>query len=334
MEIDIIKKIVKASGVTSGELILIHFWGEDSDIGLMHKFAVAVAELGASSLELQQSRTHNSNLFSTVTKTSFNNNYYSIFNEVDAVLDIFTYKPIVLNCKLPDEQMDCYRTYMRNIFQIFMKKKRFTQIRIPTVENAKETDLEPSEFMERMTKAYDIDYDKLKETCEKKITELREAEEIILHTGDNCRLRIVTENRNWIADCGDGDWPCGEVYIAPIEERTEGTVFYNKLYMEDIGVFENVTLTIKEGVIINSNTDLINQFLENNPKENLTVCELGFGCNENIISAAGYAVLDEKMIGTFHVAIGDNSMFGGKNKADLHIDLVGTATVELKYRIA
>lgn len=334
MEIDIIKKIVKASGVTQGELILIHFWGEDSDIDLMHKFAVAVAELGAASLELQQSRTHNCNLFRAATKTTPNEKYYSIFKEIDAVLDIFTYKPVVLNCTLQNEQMDCYRDYMKNIFQVFMKKERFTQIRIPTAENAKETGLEPSEFIERMTKAYDIDYDKLKVSCEKKITELKEAEEILIHTGDNCTLSIITKSRDWIADCGDGDWPCGEVYIAPIEEKTKGTIFYSKLYLGDIGEFENVTLTIKEGVIINSNSELINQFLKQNPKENLTVCELGFGCNENIVSAAGYAVLDEKMIGSFHIAIGDNSMFGGKNRADLHIDLVGTATVELKHTIA
>lgn len=329
MKTDIIKKIVKASGVNQGELILLHFWGEDRDIDLMHKFAVAVAELGASSMEVQQSRTHNSNIFKSVSQASYNDKYYSIFNQVDAVLDIFTYKPIVLETELPKEQMDYYLSYMRNIFHVFMKKKRFTQIRIPTVENAKESGLEPSEFIERMTKAYDIDYDNLKVTCEKKITEFSKAREILLHTGDNCILKLVTENRNWIADCGDGDWPCGEVYIAPVEDQTEGTVFYNKLYLEDTGVFENIVLTIKEGVIINSNSELFNQFLEKNSKENLTVCELGFGCNDNILSITGYTVLDEKMSGTFHVAIGDNSMFGGKNNADIHIDFVGTASIEL-----
>lgn len=33
MNIDIIKKNVKASGVLPGEFVLIHYWGEDSDKG-------------------------------------------------------------------------------------------------------------------------------------------------------------------------------------------------------------------------------------------------------------------------------------------------------------
>ena len=33
-----IEKIVKASGVSSGELILIHFWGEDTDKHIANAF--------------------------------------------------------------------------------------------------------------------------------------------------------------------------------------------------------------------------------------------------------------------------------------------------------
>lgn len=45
--------------------------------------------------------------------------------------------------------------------------------------------------------------------------------------------------------------------------------------------------------------------------------------NPNITELIGYTVLDEKMAGTFHIAIGDNTMFGGKNSTPLHMDFVG-----------
>lgn len=329
MEFELIRKIVNASGIKEGELVAVQFWGEDSDITIMHHFAVAVAELGASPLELQQSRLHNRDLFTTAKETSFDEKYFSVFEKVDTVMDVFTYQPVVLNYKISDEQMSNYRNYMRRLFHSFMKKNRFLQIRIPTTENAQESNIEPAEYIERMTKAYDIDYVKLKEICNEKIEELRAARQIILHTDDACRLKLVTENRNWIADCGDGDWPCGEVYIAPIEEKTEGTIFYHKLFLEDTGVFENVILTVEAGAVIGSNHAVVNEFIKSRTKENLTVCELGFGCNENVTSLCGYTVLDEKMLHTFHIALGDNTMFGGSNPADSHIDLVGTAEVEM-----
>ncbi|SHJ45205.1 Leucyl aminopeptidase (aminopeptidase T) [Anaerocolumna jejuensis DSM 15929] len=329
MDSELIKKIVKSSGVREGELILVQLWGEDSDITIMHDFAVAVAELGASPLELQQSRSHNRNIFSAAKEACFPERYYSIFEKVDAVLDVFTYQPVVLNYEISKEQMNYYRNYMRKLFETLMKKKRFTQIRIPTAENARESDLDIEDYIKRMTKAYDIDYIKLSEICEKKIAELKAAREILLHTGDNCSLKLVMGDRNWIADCGDGDWPCGEVYIAPIEEKTAGKVFYNKLFIENTGVFEKVILTVEEGIVISSNQEKVNDFIKNCAKESLTVCELGFGCNENITGLCGYAVLDEKMADSFHIAIGDNRMFGGKNKADLHMDFVGIAEIEI-----
>lgn len=329
MKLDLIRKIVKASGVTEGEVILVQFWGEDSDIEMMHNFAAAVAELGASPFELQQSRTHNRDIFTKVKRTSFDDKYYSVFENVDAVIDVFTYQPVVLKYEIEEEQMACYRNYMKRLFKALAKKKRFTQIRIPSMENALESGLSTEEYMKRMTKAYDIDYEKLKVMCEEKIKELQTAKEIILHTGDNCSLKLVTGGRAWIADCGDGDWPCGEVYTAPIEEKTKGNIFYSKLYIEDTGIFENVILTVEAGVIISSNHGQVNTFIQSNGKENLTICELGFGYNENITSLCGYTVLDEKMDGTFHIAIGDNRMFGGKNEADFHMDFVGTAKVEM-----
>ena len=59
MNIEIISKIVKASGVSAGELILVHFWGEDADKEIANHFLTAVAALGASPVLLQQSRTIN-----------------------------------------------------------------------------------------------------------------------------------------------------------------------------------------------------------------------------------------------------------------------------------
>ena len=57
------------------------------------------------------------------------------------------------------------------------------------------------------------------------------------------------------------------------------------------------------------------------------VCEFGIGINEGINELTGYELLDEKMLGTFHIAIGNNTMFGGKNDSPLHQDFVGTGRV-------
>ncbi len=38
MKSETVSKIVKASGVSSGELVLVHFWGEDADKEIANSF--------------------------------------------------------------------------------------------------------------------------------------------------------------------------------------------------------------------------------------------------------------------------------------------------------
>lgn len=323
---DLIKRIVKATGIKEGELVILHFWGENEDLHLLDTFAVEVAALGASPIKLQQSRTLNAKMFRHVKESCFGDSYFKMFDQVDTVIDIFMYKPVVLNEKLDDEHMNIYRTYMRNIFSKLMRAKKFIQLRVPTAENARETSLEPAIYIQKMLEAYDIDYELLKVSCEEQIKKVRDSKSIIIKTGDTDTLSLSIEDREWIIDAGDGDLPCGEVYIAPIEGSAEGSIYFELLYVEGFE-YEHIRLNIKNGRIISSDNDGFNIFLKELPQNGDLICEFGMGMNPNITELVGYTVLDEKMAGTFHIAIGDNTMFGGKNSAPLHIDLVGKGKV-------
>ena len=64
MDFETISRMVRAIGISEGELILVHFWGEDADKEIANRFVAAVAAAGASPVLLQQSRTVNRDLFS------------------------------------------------------------------------------------------------------------------------------------------------------------------------------------------------------------------------------------------------------------------------------
>lgn len=329
MNLAYIHKIVKASGVSAGETVLVHFWGEDADKAIANEFLVAVAQQGATPFLLQQSRTVNRAVFEHAKFSCFGEQYFAQLSHFDAVLDVFTYQPIVLGYDLDPEQMALYRKYIASLFYALMKAKRFTQIRIPTAANAEESALEPTDYIQRMEAAYSIDYDKLISACTSAKEKMKRCSRYALRTGNNCELRFDLTGRPWHIDAGDGDWPCGEIYIAPIENATNGTVHFPKLFVEDKGVYEDVILTVAEGKAIGSNHDALTAFLQALPSENKVVCELGFGMNPNVKDLCGYTVLDEKMANSFHIAIGANNMFGGENKAKMHIDFVNSGSFEL-----
>ena len=115
MKSETVSKIVKASGVSSGELVLVHFWGEDADKEIANSFVASVAALGATPLLLQQSRSINREIFSSAKESCFDDRYFDLFSKFDAVLDVFAYQPIVLGYQIENEQMALYRKYISQV---------------------------------------------------------------------------------------------------------------------------------------------------------------------------------------------------------------------------
>lgn len=317
-----IKNIVRSCGITPGEKVLIHFWGEDRVKHYANSFLAAVAGCGATPFLLQQSRSINQSIFSVAKESCYANAYFDFLSSFDTVLDIFAYQPIVLGTKLEEGQMKLYCRYISRTFYALMKAKRFLQIRIPTEENAQEAGIEAKEYVRRMDAAYAIDYSALRKCCENAVQELKNYRGYRIFTGEDCCLELNTDGRQWNIDAGDGDWPCGEVYIAPLENQSNGSIYFERLFLENVGTFENVKLTAENGALIGSDNETIDQFIRNMPQEERVICELGFGMNPGVSTLCGYKVLDEKMQGTFHIGIGANTMFGGENQANRHLDLV------------
>ena len=80
MKRETILKIVKASGVSAGELILVHFWGEDSEKEIANSFLAAVAELGATPVLLQQARSINRDIFASAKESCFDERYFELIS--------------------------------------------------------------------------------------------------------------------------------------------------------------------------------------------------------------------------------------------------------------
>ena len=269
-----IAKIVKESGVSAGELILIHFWGENADKTVADQFAAAVAALGASPVVLQQARSVNREIFAGAKESCFDERYFGLFSKLDAVLDVFACQPIVLGYELEDAQMELYRRYISQLFEKLVTCRRFAQIRIPTAANAAESGLDPQEYIRRMDRAYDVDYAAVRAACEHAAAQFAGASRVTVRTGEGCVLQLELTGRTWLTDAGDGDLPCGEIYIAPVEAKTNGDVFFGTLYLEG-EAYTDVTLQITNGEVTGSSQKAVAAHFAALPRENRIVCELG-----------------------------------------------------------
>ena len=156
------------------------------------------------------------------------------------------------------------------------------------------------------------------------------AERIDIRTPNGTRLSFSKKSRKALADTGIltargsfSNLPAGEVYLAPTEGTAEG-----KLVLEwgpTRQLESPITLTVKDGYVVDvSGKDKYAGYIRSKldeRKENGNIAELGIGTNraakrpDNILES-------EKILGTIHIALGDNSSFGGNIKTPFHQDFV------------
>lgn len=325
MDIKMIEKIVQGIQIPKGELVLLHFWGEDKYLSTLCDFQKSVSALGAVPFSYQEPILNNPNFYDNLTDC-ISDSYYQIFEPFSIVIDIFMQQPPSPYPGKNSDAVTYYRDYFMKLFTALEGKKKFVQIRIPTIENAELSNLAYEDYMQRMNLAYDIDYTAL----------LKECNDFVAVQKDKTKARITTQynentyvldldlsTRKWYIDAGDGDLPCGELYIAPIETFTCGDIYFPMIDSFDDTPIKDIVLHIENGKIQSSNSALFNEQLKELPKDALCIGELGIGMNPNVTSFCNYSLLDEKRKGSFHLGIGANDLFGGTNHSNVHMDFVG-----------
>ncbi|MFA8343274.1 MAG: aminopeptidase [Rhodothermaceae bacterium] len=120
-----------------------------------------------------------------------------------------------------------------------------------------------------------------------------------------------------------GNLPTGETFTAPIEGKSNG-VFVVDGSMAGIGVVNTpIRIEVEKGYATNitggPEARKLNKILKQYDQKARNIAEFGIGTNHNA-KLTGELLLDEKVLGTIHIALGDNKSMGGKVNVPIHLD--------------
>jgi aminopeptidase len=130
-----------------------------------------------------------------------------------------------------------------------------------------------------------------------------------------------------------GNLPTGEAYLAPVEGQSSGVVVVDGS-MAGVGLLsEPIRIEIRDGYAADISggreAELLIELLAPHKMEGRTVAEFGIGTNDKAI-LTGNILEDEKVMGTIHIAFGDNKSMGGSVRVASHLDgLIKQPTVWL-----
>jgi aminopeptidase len=157
------------------------------------------------------------------------------------------------------------------------------------------------------------------------VDRLADAREIRIQAeGSDLTLRV--DGRRWINSDGKLNMPSGEVFTGPLEESASGTIRFT-IQSNPQGVdVEGVELTFAEGRVVAARAQRGEDYLQSALRADdgaRYLGELGIGTNRGIDRATGSTLLDEKIAGTIHLALGRSyPETGATNESALHWDLV------------
>lgn len=151
---------------------------------------------------------------------------------------------------------------------------------------------------------------------------------VISKNGTNVKMNIdgrrIIPSTGVLKNKGDsGNLPSGEVYLAPLEGTTNGVIVFDGS-VAGIGILKNpIKIFVKDGYaekfVGKSEAKQLQKMLDKAGKDGRAIAEFGIGTNYKA-KITGHILEDEKVLGTVHIAFGNNISMGGAIDVPIHID--------------
>ncbi len=144
--------------------------------------------------------------------------------------------------------------------------------------------------------------------------------------GPNVDLSLSVKGRTFNNSHGKHNMPDGEIYTGPVEDSLNGWVRYTYPAITQGRVVEGVELHFENGRVVEAtsktNQDFLRKMIDSDEGAHY-VGEFAIGTNYNIQQFTGNILFDEKIGGTFHMALGAGyPETGSKNKSMIHWDMI------------
>ncbi|MBN1875475.1 MAG: aminopeptidase [Anaerolineae bacterium] len=155
--------------------------------------------------------------------------------------------------------------------------------------------------------------------------------------GPHANLSLSIEGRKFINSAGDQNMPSGEIFTGPVENSANGWVEFSYPAITMGRAVEGIRMEFKDGRVVKAtaekNEDFLLKMLDIDPGARY-LGELGLGTNYGIQRFTRDILYDEKIGGTFHLAVGNSyPETGGVNQSSIHWDFICDAKTDTEIHV-
>jgi aminopeptidase len=265
---------------------------------------------------------------------------YAHLKVVDAEVSLDDSNPFIAK-HMPQWKIEIRRKTvkpLRKIKEDLLAKKKLKSalIGFPTKDDARAMGIPFKKLDHIFWDTLDVDFYKIAKFNDRMLRLMKGARKVRI-VGEKTDLTIGVRGRHFISDCGIVDkeemgfmnLPAGEIFIAPEETKADGEIYFDLPCMYHYGKqVRGVWFRMKKGKVveyrIEKGKEDFDDIMRHASGKKTTIAELGIGTNPHAKPTNGMIIVDEKIYGTVHMAIGQNILYGGKNESTIHWDFFKT----------
>ena len=260
-----------------------------------------------------------------------------VVEQYDAVISIIAEENTKALSNIDPGKMVIASQARKEMSKLFMdrasrKELKWTLSLFPTHASAQEADMSLSEYEDFVYNACmpdDMDpigyWTKVYNEQQKIVNWLSDKKQVHVK-GPGTDLKLNIHGRRFINCACKENVPDGEIFTGPVEESVEGHVTFSYPAIYSGKEVSNVKLWFEKGKVIKATADknevFLNKTLDTDEGARY-VGEFAIGTNEGIQQFTREILFDEKIGGSFHMALGASyPESGGVNEFAIHWDMI------------
>ncbi len=233
---------------------------------------------------------------------------------------------------VPQDKKDLWqKIYSQEVHhELRLKHTKWVVLRYPNPSMAQLAGMSTRAFEDYYFNVCNLDYAKMDKAMDALVELYKKTDRVHLK-GKDTDLTFSIKGIGAVKCAGHMNIPDGEVYTAPVLDSVNGRIAFNTPSISQGFQFENVVLTLKNGVIVEAaanDTGRLNKILDADEGAR-RIGEFSIGVNPYITKPMRDILFDEKIAGSIHFTPGnayedaDNG-----NRSAVHWDMVLIQTPE------
>lgn len=226
---------------------------------------------------------------------------------------------------IPAESLAINQRAMGKVSTMRWEKTRWCLVRVPNESFAQQAETNLETITDMFFDSCLLDWASKSQEWHRMADELADSSQVRI-VGKDTDLSFSVEGRKWVVLDGKINMPDGEIFTSPVTSTIDGRICFEFPGVLSGRLMYDLCLVWEKGKLVeatsSSNQDFLKKIVSSDSGASL-IGEFAFGTNPKVNRFCKDILIDEKIGGTVHIALGRAfKECGGTNASAIHWDIV------------